>query len=179
MTKHLIRYTQDTIMFEPLRETCEDKFLLVDFQTKENYNNHKKQSFRALYYMINKLCSQSDEASGIYYISFYHGEVPDNCPEIIAPLMEKPSCVRMCYFRDDKKNQVKIGIEFYSKYNEHCYHNQDNNDGLECLEIYADIYLKNGPYKFGYLESGGTKNDIVFDVPISTRSFAIKNPPEW
>ena len=66
--KHLIKYTQETVAFEPFIETQEDKFLLVDFQTRENYNHHKKQSFLVLYDMINNLCAKSPgKASGIFF----------------------------------------------------------------------------------------------------------------
>ena len=175
--KHLITFTQETVTFDPLRETQEDKFLLVDFQTRENYNHHKKQSFRALYYMINKLYSKSNELSGIYDTIFSNEKIPDNCPELVAPLIEEPSCVMMCRFFDMFKNVLKCGVEFYSKYNANYYscHNYSSENLLLAVKA-RDYFVNNKPCRFIGFESVGTKNDIVFDVKIL--DFMIKNPPE-
>ena len=184
MMKHLIKYTQETFAFEPFRETQEDKFLLVDFQTRENYNNHKKQSFCDCYYMIEELyrdsckssCKSSDEKSSIMYgMSFSNEQIPDNCPEMIVPLIEEPSRVMMCCFLDKNKKRVKIGIEFYSDYNVDWYNRCLDEYGCECLSRYASRYFKDGPYLF--LDMGcDEEEDAVINVQIW--NFAIKNPPE-
>ena len=87
---------------------CEEKFILVEFQTKENFNRHKNQSFIDI---INKMwfdpqipcIPHSDRC-------FSNEKPPDNCQEIIAPMIEEPSHVIICQFLDKNWNEVELNF---------------------------------------------------------------------